>query len=357
MRKAILLAAILIASIVPASAEDARRFETECGDAYMPPEIFSDLLCLGLCTRDEARVACRHSESRGNWYDGPATNIESLNIKIVGMVDVEDLARQLEGLTRWKVVVESLDEEQWVEEGEWRVAWSGLSELRLTLDGWGAVQIVANEDTHQLVLGSALLTPEDYERELRELNAAAKSGDALAAFDLGVLYFKGEIVLQSDEKAVEWWRRAAKGGSTAARTALGGMYLEGRGVKQSDKKAAEWYRRANAGVYSSSPASKNLCSMFYAGKARLSGLERENCMRMAANRGVAEAQYDLGREYAKKTGRYGYGDIIEAYFWLSLAAAQDYKDARNWQKTVGGRLTADELAAAEARIREWKPAP
>ena len=344
-------------TVAPDEIEDPVGFDTECGEAAVPPGVFADVLCLGLCMEGQGRVGCRHSESRGNWYDRPAVRIDTIAIKIIGMVEVEDLAGQLEGLTGWEVVVDSVDGKRLLKEGEWRTTWSDLSELRFGLEGRGKVRIVADENARRVVVGSALLTPEDYEQEVRELESAANSGDVIAAYHLGVLYFEGEGISQSDDKAVEWWRRAAKGGSPAAQSALGGMYYKGRGVKQSNTKAAEWYRKAIARGYH--VAQRNLCSMFYAKEIKLSGIEEFNCLRQAADQGVAEAQYDLGREYARDSSAYPpFGSRrVKAYVWLSLAAAQGYKDADKWQRNVGRRLTPDELAEAEAQIREWKPTP
>jgi hypothetical protein len=73
---------------------------------------------------------------------------------------------------------------------------------------------------------------------------AAEQGNAIAQFNLGVMYEQGRGVGQSDTKAVAWFRKAAEQGYAYAQFNLGFMYEEGRGVGQSDAEAVAWYRKA-----------------------------------------------------------------------------------------------------------------
>ena len=47
---------------------------------------------------------------------------------------------------------------------------------------------------------------------------AAEQGDVTSQFTLGVMYANGTGVAQSDEQAVEWYRKAANQGLTRAWT-------------------------------------------------------------------------------------------------------------------------------------------
>ena len=78
----------------------------------------------------------------------------------------------------------------------------------------------------------------------RILQERAEAGHVDAQVNLGFLYYKGDIVKQSDEKAVEWWEKAAMKGYSYAQHNLGGMYHDGRGVEQNHKKAVELYTMA-----------------------------------------------------------------------------------------------------------------
>ena len=72
-----------------------------------------------------------------------------------------------------------------------------------------------------------------------------------------------------------------------------------------------------------------------------------------AERGDAEAQYNLGFMYA--VGQGVRQDFVRAYMWLDLAAAQGYPDAISYRDRVAANMTSDQLAEARRLAREWKP--
>ncbi len=82
-------------------------------------------------------------------------------------------------------------------------------------------------------------------------------------------------------------------------------------------------------------------------------------LRAAADQGHADAQHNLGLLYANGEG-VSQADV-EAYMWLSLAAVQSWGEMR--EKTVKGleavaeRMTAEQVAEAQRRTREWTPTP
>ncbi len=65
---------------------------------------------------------------------------------------------------------------------------------------------------------------------LREWRPLAEQGNALAQFNLGLMYMEGKGVPQDDAEAVKWYRKAAEQGVTEAQYNLGLMYDDGRGV-------------------------------------------------------------------------------------------------------------------------------
>ena len=72
---------------------------------------------------------------------------------------------------------------------------------------------------------------------------------------------------------------------------------------------------------------------------------------MAAEQGLADAQYSLGRMYAE-----GHGvleDPVEAHMWLSLSAGAEFNAARRALLELERRLTAEQIDLAEAIAREW----
>ena len=75
---------------------------------------------------------------------------------------------------------------------------------------------------------------------------AAHRGSNQAKCLLAIMFEKGSCVPQSDELAVEWYRKAARAGQKRADMGLGNMYYEGRGgLKKDDEQAYAWYERAS----------------------------------------------------------------------------------------------------------------
>ena len=75
---------------------------------------------------------------------------------------------------------------------------------------------------------------------------AAEQGDAMAQSNLGIMYERGEGILQDYAEAVKWYRLAAKQGNAMAQSNLGIMYERGEGVPQNNVMAHMWYNIASA---------------------------------------------------------------------------------------------------------------
>ena len=82
----------------------------------------------------------------------------------------------------------------------------------------------------------------DYATALREWTPLAEQGDAVAQYNLGVLYRDGQGVPQDYKTAVKWTRLSAEQGDADAQYNLGSMYRKGQGVLQDYKTARKWYR-------------------------------------------------------------------------------------------------------------------
>jgi len=80
----------------------------------------------------------------------------------------------------------------------------------------------------------------DYAKAAKELEYIAEEGDARAQYDLGLLYDTGRGVPQSNEKALQWYRKAAEQGESKAQYNLGLMYANGQGVQQDYARAYFW---------------------------------------------------------------------------------------------------------------------
>ena len=79
--------------------------------------------------------------------------------------------------------------------------------------------------------------------------------------------------------------------------------------------------------------------------------------RLAADQGLAAAQFNLGVLYQEGEGVTQ--DLVAAHMWFSLAAEQlddpgrfTHAQARD---AVAEEMTPEQIAEAERRVREWKP--
>ena len=52
--------------------------------------------------------------------------------------------------------------------------------------------------------------------QFKELEARAKSGDSVAAYDLGVAYQRGDGIKADLKRAALWWKKSAEGGYALA---------------------------------------------------------------------------------------------------------------------------------------------
>ncbi len=105
--------------------------------------------------------------------------------------------------------------------------------VALTSQAWGGFQE-----------GLAAFYRLDYQTALKEFERLAAEGDTDAQYQLGIMYYRGEGVLQDYDKARMWYRRAADRGDTDAQLNLGLMYAQGAGVAQSFVEAFKWFELA-----------------------------------------------------------------------------------------------------------------
>lgn len=148
--------------------------------------------------------------------------------------------------------------------------------------------------------GIAAVQRKDYPAAVRLLEPLARSGNALAQLRLGLLYYHGHGVRESDAQALQWFERAARQGLADAQFHLGNMYAYGL-VALADEAdpariAAQWYFEA-------------------------------------ARQGHADAQYSLGILFL--TGSGVLQDPAEARRWIERAAAQGHADAAAYLKGKG----------------------
>jgi TPR repeat protein len=191
---------------------------------------------------------------------------------------------------------------------------------------------------------------------------AAEQGDALAQYNLGLMYGNGEGVLQNQNEAINWYRKAAAQGQKDARQYLDGLniaqpaiqtgvaptaqkaeqslpeirkaaeqgnaadqfkrglaYERGEGVPQDKKEAARLYRLAAEQGYALAQLYLGWAYEYRDGVPR-DMKEAARLYRLAADQGNADAQNALGRAYSNGEGVPQ--DKKEAERWYAKAAKQ-----------------------------------
>ena len=120
-----------------------------------------------------------------------------------------------------------------------------------------------------------------------------------------------------DALAIKWYALAVEQGHTGAMCNLAVMHQNGWGVPADEQEAARLYA-------------------------------------LAAEQGVAAAMTALGRHYAMDFSE-DY-DPIQAYKWFSLAAERDDLEANSKRDFIADKLTAEQVAEADALIAVWSSA-
>jgi localization factor PodJL len=186
------------------------------------------------------------------------------------------------------------------------------------------------------------------------LRAAALSGDAAAAYEVGTRFSDGHGVPRSSEAAALWFERAAKQGLAPAQFRLGGFYEKGIGVKKDLAAARDLYLAA-AGK-GNGKAMHNLAVLYAEGvDGPADYANAAHWFREAADHGVTDSQYNLGILYARGTGVTQ--NYAESYKWFALAAIQGDQDAAKKSDEVAAHLDQQSLAAARLAVKTWTAQP
>ena len=164
--------------------------------------------------------------------------------------------------------------------------------------------------------------------EFNQLKIRAKQGDAMAQYNLGVLYAEGETIPQNFSEARKWSLEAAEQGFAPAQYNLGVLYRDGQGMPQDYPEMLRWFRMAAERGFA--PAQYNLGVMYARGQRRVPRdfTEARKWYRKAAEQGLAEAQYELGVMYDFSVRMPQ--DSAKAREWFLMAAEQGFADAQNF---------------------------
>ncbi len=153
-------------------------------------------------------------------------------------------------------------------------------------------------------------------RPIKDLQDAAKIGDADAQFELGNAYWIGKEVRKDDSEARRQWRSAGEQGHADAQFNLGlGSAQQG----QFDE-AIVWYKQAASQGHAL--AAFNLGTLYREGKGVAPNMEQAlSHIKSSAMAGLATAQATIGTLYL--TGDAGETNYDKAAMWFKKGVAQN----------------------------------
>jgi len=82
-------------------------------------------------------------------------------------------------------------------------------------------------------------------------------------------------------------------------------------------------------------------------------VEEVKWYRQAAEQNIAEAQYNLGFDYANGTGVVK--DYVEGYKWILLASANGSQKAADSIPGFENRMSPEQIAEGQKLAREFRP--
>lgn len=250
----------------------------------------------------------------------------------------------------------------------------------------GVIMLAAAPAVADTAAGMAAFRNKDYQAAFKEWKASADAGQAEAQFDLGLLYAQGLGVRRDLSAAADWYRKAADQGNAEAEFALGQMYSRGWGVPRDEADALRWMAMANS-VESEGPPTDWTPVEGY-------GVQRDQKQaaywyQQAADKGHAEAQFNLARLYSSGEGvkkdeeqaarwvsasaSQGYAPALanfgercvtgrgvpqndkRAYFWLTLAFLHGDKGVEKLRAAEAAKLASADVTAEDHAAQNWKP--
>jgi TPR repeat protein len=257
---------------------------------------------------------------------------------------------------------------------------------RLGLLGSVVLSLAAAPAFADTAAGLTAFKNKDYSKAYKEWKAAAEAGQAEAQFDLGVLYAQGLGVRRDLTEAANWYRKSAEQGNAEAEYALGQMYSLGWGVPRDEADALRWFQMANS-VESDGPPTD--WAVIEGHGIPQDAQQAAYWYRKAADKGHAEAQFNLARLYATGKGvkrdeeqaarwvsasaTQGYAlamanfgarcaagngvakDDKRSYFWLTLAFLHGDKSVEKARMAAAAKLQPTEVAEQDRAAQNWKP--
>src|SRR5438046_43096 len=129
---------------------------------------------------------------------------------------------------------------------------------------------------------------------LAEIRAKAEKGDTESQFDLGAVFYFGDLGVAKEEAvAVTWFRKAAEQNLAQAQFNLGDCYYNGKGVAKDFVAAVLWLGKAAEQGYGMAQVNLGTCYGLGNGVSK-DQVEAGKWYRKAAEQGLAMAQTAIG---------------------------------------------------------------
>jgi localization factor PodJL len=217
-----------------------------------------------------------------------------------------------------------------------------------------SVPMKASSDTAKPVALAAGASTAAAAEPAKNLLDEAKSGEAVAQYDLAVRYTEGSAAERDYELAAQWFGKAAEQGLAVAEYRLASLYEKGLGVSQDMQRAKNLYQRA--AEKGNTRAMHNLGVLAVEGSdSKPNYTSAALWFGKAAEYGIRDSQYNIAVLLARGLGLPK--DLVKSYTWFAIVAAAGDADAAKKRDEVAARLTSSELAAANAAAAAFVPRP
>jgi TPR repeat protein len=101
----------------------------------------------------------------------------------------------------------------------------------------------------------------DYATALQLFHPLADQGNAIAQYNLGVMYYDGKGVAKDDAEAMKWYCLAADQCSADAQYYVGLMYKDGAGVPRDYVRAHMWFNLSAVHGYQEAGKGRDFCEL------------------------------------------------------------------------------------------------
>ncbi|MDP2144689.1 MAG: tetratricopeptide repeat protein [Gallionella sp.] len=192
----------------------------------------------------------------------------------------------------------------------------------------------------------------DYAKASLLYSLLAKQGNAVAQFNLGVMYERGQHLPRNAKEAIQWYLLAAEQGYAPAQFRLGRLFAKGKAVPQDYARASSLYLAAAEQGHA--PAQISLGVMYEKGVGVLQNHQlATHWYQMAAAQGDPTAQRNLAEAY--NAGRGVPQDPVRAYMWMNIAAANAKTSIARTQyverlASMAGKMSTEQLTQARSLV-------